>query len=237
MSISVIIPTLNASATLPALLHTLTDGAVDGIIREVIIADGGSSDTTLQIAENFGATLCLSDPGRGQQMSAGARLARSDWLMFIHADTIPGGDWISEVRRFTHVEPSKERNRIGVFQLHFDEKGLGPSIVAWGAKVRTQYFQLPYGDQGLLIAKSHYDSVGGYSQISLFEDVDIIDRLMQQATKRDLHIFNSPAVTSAKRYREEGYTKRVVRNFICICMYRCGVSMSRIQTFYEGSHE
>lgn len=234
MSVSVVIPTFNASKGLPALLHRLTDGAVDGIVREVIIADGGSTDETLQIAENFGATLAMGEKGRGQQLQTGARLARGEWLLFIHADTIPAKDWIGEIRRFIDGDAMQRENRAGVFQLEFDERNIGASIVSWGAMIRTRIFKLPYGDQGLLISRRLYDEIGGYGEMSLFEDVDMIERLVKLHGRKALHVFNSPAITSARRYNEEGYIRRVIRNFFCIMMYRCGMSMKTISSFYHG---
>jgi len=234
MQISVIIPTLNAAADLPATLHILTGGAVDGIIREVIVADGGSIDYTLQIAEGFGAGMCLSDKGRGCQMRAGASSARSEWLLFLHADTLLAGGWIDEVRRFIHDNPM----RAGVFRLKFDEKGFAPMLVAAGAMIRTQLLGMPYGDQGLLISRQLYDEIGGFGDMVLFEDVDIIQRikrLPKYKAEKPLHVFNTAAVTSAKRYRQEGYFKRVIRNFVCIIMYQFGVPIRKIRLFYSGS--
>lgn len=231
MQISVIIPTLNAATSLPTVLHVLTNGALDGIVREVIIADGGSSDDTLEIAERFGANLCLSEKGRGFQLRAGARLARSEWLLFLHADTFPSGDWINEIRAFIHGD----RMRAGVFRLRFSEKGLAPFIVSAGTMFRTRIFGMPYGDQGLLVSKHLYDEIGGFNEMELFEDVDIIKRLQdfgRQKKKKILHVFNCAAVTSAERYLQEGYFRRVIRNFICLMMYRVGVPTAKIYAFY-----
>lgn len=238
MSISVIIPTLNAAACLPPSLHVLAQGAVEGIIREVIIADGGSEDDTQLIAQSVGAKFCRTQAGRGQQLAAGAEHARSDWLLFLHADTVLGDEWISEVRRFihqNHLDGNKQNGmRAGVFKLKFDERGIAPSIVAWGAMFRTRYLRMPYGDQGLLISKRLYEKIGGFRDMVLFEDVDIIKRIKLVQGRKALHVFHSSAITSAKRYREDGYMKRVIRNFCCIVMYRFGIPPVRVLSFYQG---
>ena len=230
MKVSVIIPTLNAGNTLAASLHALVDGAVDGIISEVIIADGGSTDDTLSIAPEFGATIIQAPQGRGHQMSAGARAARGDWFLFLHADTRLGAGWIGDVRSLIF----QEQNRVGVFTLSFDEKGVGPALVAWGAMVRARAFRLPYGDQGLLISRRRYDEIGGFRDMALFEDVDMIRRLRKLGGRRSIHILPSPAITSARRYRQEGYIKRVLRNLRCLVMYHRGRSIAEIQAFYEA---
>ena len=230
MSISVIIPTLNAEAGLPACFDCLAKGAIDGVIREVIIADGGSGDATIALSQAVGAVIVDHEQGRGSQMIAGANVARGDWLLFLHADTVLSEGWIDDVRRFITQGPE----RVGVFGLQFDEKGIAPAIVAGGAMVRTHLFKAPYGDQGLLISRSTYDKVGGYRDMALFEDVDIVRRLRVMLGRNMVTVFNSKAITSATRYRREGYTSRVARNFICILMYKVGRSPQDIVDFYRG---
>ena len=98
--ISVIIPTLNAADGLATTLTALVPGVVAGVIREVIVVDGGSTDRTLEIAEASGADIVRAERGRGQQLKAGAEVARSDWLLFLHADTALETGWADEVSAF-----------------------------------------------------------------------------------------------------------------------------------------
>lgn len=228
MSISVIIPTLNAEAHLPACFDYLAKGALEGVIREVIIADGGSTDATLELAEAVGAVIVDHEKGRGAQLRAGAKIARGEWLLFLHADTGFSEGWLEEVRRFIQREPETA----GVFGLTFDASGFAPALVAGGAMVRTRMFKAPYGDQGLLISRTRYDDIGGFRDMPLFEDVDIIHRLRVRYGRKAITVLNANAITSPIRYQREGYANRVVRNFICIMMYIAGRPPEKIVDFY-----
>jgi len=98
-----------------------------------------------------------------------------------------------------------------------------------GVGLRCALLGMPYGDQGLLISRRLYNDVGGYSPIPLLEDVDLIGRLGRSR----MSILRTGAVTSAIRYRREGYVKRVLRNWLCLSMYYCRVPMKRIERIYN----
>lgn len=228
--ITVIIPTLNAGLRLPACLDALVPGAVDGLIKEVIVADGGSIDQTVEIADGAGAKILNVAKGRGAQLAAGAKAARSDWLLFLHADTVLDSTWTNEVHKF--LENTK---RAGVFTLSFDANGVCPNLVAWGAMIRTQLLKLPYGDQGLLISKTMYDDIGGYEPLQLFEDVDLIQRLVKTKGARALHVFDAAATTSADRYERNGYVRQVMANFARLIRYKFGARPEVIAEKYMTS--
>lgn len=224
--LSVIIPALNASAALPATLAALGPAAVEGLIREVIVVDGGSSDETRAIADGAGARVIGAAPGRGGQLAEGARAARGDWFLFLHADTVLEPGWAREAAAFMRAPGPCA----AVFTLAFDAMGLAPKIVAAGAMIRTRVFRAPYGDQGLLLPRARYEAAGGYRPLPLMEDVEFVDRL-----KRDgrLVVLKSRAITSAARYERDGYARRVARNFCCIVMHRLGVAPEKIAAFYR----
>src|SRR6478672_5985963 len=98
--ITVVIPTLNAETTLGPTLASLVSAAVDGLVRVVIVVDGGSTDRTTEIVDHAGANLLISDKGRGQQLAAGAAQARFPWLLFLHADTALEPGWEREASLF-----------------------------------------------------------------------------------------------------------------------------------------
>ena len=227
--ISVIIPTLNAAARLPETLTALVPAAVDGSIKEVIIVDGGSRDETLEIADGFGATVLSAPPGRGGQLRKGAAAARGEWLLFLHGDTVLEEDWVREARSLA----SKGGDTAGVFTLRFDAKGLAPRFVAAAAMARTKLLGAPYGDQGLFVSRKLYDEVGGYADMALMEDVDIMGRIRRLKGARSIHVFRSAAITSATRYEREGYFKRVFKNAILLTRYHLGAAPERLAESYR----
>jgi len=227
--LSVIIPALNAGEGLPATLAALAPGALGGLVREVIVVDGGSTDGTRAIAEAAGARIVETRPGRGRQLLEGAMAARGDFLLFLHADTALEAGWIAEAEDFI----ADGRERAAVFTLAFDARGLAPKIIAAGAMIRTRLFASPYGDQGLLMPRSLYEKAGGYRDLPLMEDVDLVDRLRQRAGGGAIKILKSRAVTSASRYQRDGYARRVFKNACCLLMHRLGVAPEKIAAFYR----
>lgn len=225
--VSVVIPALNAAARLPACLEAVAAGG--DLVGEVIVVDGGSADETVAIAERNGARVLTAPPGRGGQLKAGAEAARGGWLLFLHADTVLAPGWAGEVRAFidNHVYDA------GVFTLAFDAKGFAPWLVAAGAMMRTKLMKSPYGDQGLLISRDAYEKAGGFHDLPLFEDVDIVKRFLRSNAKATFHVFSSKAMTSAERYEREGYVRRVVKNFILLMRYRFGASPEKLARDYR----
>lgn len=230
--ISVVIPTLNAEATLPRCLASLVTGAVDGIVREVIVADGGSSDATARIVDQAGARWLSSERGRGQQVASGLALARSDWFLVLHADTVLESGWELEAAQFIErVECGRRAESAAVFRYALDDAGTAPRLLETLVNARSRLVSLPYGDQGLLISRRLYEEIGGFKSIPIMEDVDIVRRI----GRRRLTVLRSRAITSAARYRRDGYLKRIARNQWCMAMYFAGVPVERIARFYSGT--
>jgi len=223
--ISAVIATLNSARTLPRTLDSLEPSA--GLIAEIVVSDGGSADATAAIAESSGARIVIGEKGRGGQLRRGAAASSSPWLLFLHADTALEESWADEVR-----PALADTSQAGAFALRFDAEDWRARVVESGAMVRSRLFALPYGDQGLLISRKTYDEIGGFRDMLLFEDVDLVDRLRAAKGRRALRIFRSHAITSADRYAD-GYARRVLRNFVSLTMYRAGVAPARIARFYE----
>ncbi|MEM1139453.1 MAG: TIGR04283 family arsenosugar biosynthesis glycosyltransferase [Pseudomonadota bacterium] len=225
-SISVIIPTLNAQAGLPATLASLFDGAVEGLVKEVVIVDGGSSDLTCTIAEETGARVVAAERGRGRQLALGAAEARADWLLFLHADTVLAEGWIGAVTHF--ISRQAACRQAAAFQFALDAKGLGAGWLSLIVRLRCWALRLPYGDQGLLISREHYDALGGFRPLPLMEDVDLVRRIGW----RGMHLLPAKAVTSAERYRRGGYIFRPLRNIALLGLYFAGVAPERLARWY-----
>jgi rSAM/selenodomain-associated transferase 2 len=229
--ISVVIPTLNAEATLAATLTALVPAAVDGLVREVIVVDGGSTDKTVDIVEDAGAQLMRKSGGRGYQLAVGALRAKQPWLLFLHADTVLESGWEREAGAFMERTDAKpERASAGVFRFALDDIGAKPRLLERLVAARCALLRLPYGDQGLLIPRQLYEEVGAFRPLPLMEDVDFMRRL----GRKRMTMLSARAVTSADRYRRDGYLRRSVRNLTCLTLYFAGVPTNLINRRYGG---
>ncbi|MFK7745492.1 MAG: TIGR04283 family arsenosugar biosynthesis glycosyltransferase [Roseobacter sp.] len=220
--ISVIVPTLNAQEHLGACLGALMPGVEAGLIRELIVSDGGSSDATVEIAKAWGAELVKGRPSRGAQLARGCSIAKGRWLLVIHADTILTPEWVGAV--ITHIDADDA----GWFRLAFDNGGLAGRLVAGWANLRSR-FGLPYGDQGLLVPATLYEHVGGYPSQPLMEDVAIA-----RALKGRLKEIDAVAVTSAVRYKKQGWIRRGTRNLWTLMRYFTGASPQHLADSYRS---
>lgn len=220
MGLAVIIPTLNAETGLAATLSSVT-GA-----EEIIVVDGGSQDATLRLARCAGAEVMETARGRGQQMRAGAETATQDWLLFLHADTILAPDWRIHVD--AHMRGEDGAETVGVFRFKLDDAGWQARVLEWLVAMRVIVFALPYGDQGLLIHRNLYTALGGFRPLPLMEDVDFVRRI----GRCRLRTLASPATTSARRWRQDGWLARSARNLACLTMFSIGAPIDRIARFY-----
>lgn len=229
--ISVVIPTLNAEATLAATLTALVPAVVDGLVREVIVVDGGSSDRTLRVAEQSGATIVRGARGRGAQIDNGARRAKGPWLLILHADTVLDPGWLRDAHVFTEkVDSGRRRTSAAAFRFALDDDGIAPRTLEVLVGFRAGVLKRPYGDQGLLLPKALYLELGGMKPLAVMEDLDFVGRL----GRRRLTILRSAAVTAPERYIDEGYFSRVLRNQYCLLLYFLGRPIDRIAEVYHG---
>jgi len=226
MMISIVMPTLNAAPHLPSSLRALFDGAVEGLIKELIIVDGGSQDDTVAMGEAAGADIILGHKGRGPQLKAGGDAAKAEWLLFLHADTVLSVGWVEEVQKFIH---DGHNHKAGIFTFSLDDNRMRARILERIVKWRCRLLSLPYGDQGLLISRRLYDEIGGYKPLVLMEDVDIVSRL----GRGRIHFLKTKAITSAERYQKQGYIKRMVKNAHCLSLWYRGVPPEKILEKYQ----
>jgi len=218
---SIVIPTLNAAAELGPCLAALTEGLQAGLIRELIVSDGGSADGTLALAEAAGAVVVSGAPGRGEQVARGVAAAGGAWLLILHADTRLAPGWSDAVA--AHIAGPE---RAGWFALRFRGGGLPGRIVAGWANLRSR-FGLPYGDQGLLVPAALLARVGGYPALPLMEDVALARLLRGQ-----MGPLAAVAETSAARYLVEGWLRRGARNLWLLARYLAGADPARLARDY-----
>lgn len=221
-TLDVVIPTLNAGATLAATLASLQAD----LSIAIAICDGGSKDDTAAIARQAGATVVTAPAGRGSQLAAGALAGDASWILFLHGDTALAPGWTNAVKAFTsrHVNIGKA----GYFRLRFDSADPRARRVERLAAWRSRRLGLPYGDQGLLIARALYEYLGGFKPLPLMEDVDLVRRI----GRKNLVPLDADSVTSAARYERDGWTMRSLRNLSCLTLYFAGVPPAAIAHLY-----
>ena len=204
----VIIPTYNSEARLERLLPQLARA-------RVIVADGGSDDGTLSVAAQHGAQLAVGAKGRGPQLQLGAKLASQtgepdDWFFFLHSDSVMPANWRAVVEAaMIHDVPR-------YFRLRADAPGWRARLFERLVAFRCWGWGLPYGDQGLLISRARYTTVGGYKPWPLFEDVDMVDRLP------DLMPLQASLGTDVSHYMKGGMWTRGRRNLALLKRFRAG---------------
>lgn len=219
LDLSVVIPTLNAAASLPAALSALHHAA------EIVVVDGGSTDGTPEIAAQYGARVIVAPRGRGGQLATGVAAASRGWLLLLHADTRLQDGW--QAAASAHIAHSPDRAGYFRFMLDSGDRRARrlERLVAW----RCRVFALPYGDQGLLIRRDLLQQTGGIRSLPLMEDVDVVWRL----GRRRLTLLDAAAVTSAERWLRDGWLRRSARNLLCLSLWFAGVPPRRIARFYR----
>ncbi len=219
--LSVVIPTLDSAECLAQTMASLEPAG-----GEVIVVDGGSRDRTTTLADSLGARVMTTATGRGAQLAAGADAARGDWLLFLHGDTRLSDGWWEAAKVFMD---GSESSRAAYFHYVLDDATPAArrleALVDW----RCRLLGLPYGDQGLLISRAFYNALGGFRPLPLMEDVEFVRRMgAKHLTMLDAH-----AITSAARYRRDGYLWRPLLNVICLMLYFLGLSPRNLVRLYR----
>ena len=217
MLISVIIPVYRDAEALSRTLAATSLGDAEAI---VVVADGDESCAVLR-AEHSAIRWMQAPRGRARQMNAGAAVARGRWLLFLHADTTLPRGWYAVVERAS-ADPSVS---FGCFRFALGSHSWFARLLEFGVRLRMLIFRLPYGDQALFIRRDVFSKLGGYSDVPIMEDVDLIRRL--RATGR-LFMASERAVTSARRWEEDGWLRRTARHLSLIVRYFAGIPPERL---------
>jgi rSAM/selenodomain-associated transferase 2/rSAM/selenodomain-associated transferase 1 len=221
-TLSVVIPTFNEAEAIGATVAQVRQtGAV-----EVLVAEGGSTDATCEVARQAGAVV-LDVPGsRGAQLNAGAARAAGRRLLFLHADTqVPEG-----YADLIHAALDDPATVAGAFRFRTDGTGWGMRLIEWGTNLRSAVFQWPYGDQGLFLEKRVFEELGGFAPLPIMEDFDLVRRLRRRGRVVTLA---TPVMTSARRWTQLGPLRTWLRNQVVIAGYWLGIAPERLARFYR----
>jgi rSAM/selenodomain-associated transferase 2 len=244
MKISVIIPTLNEAANLLQTLgcvHQAEVMSASGVLTskqltpshtprstlEVIVADGGSQDQTIAIAETAGAIVVQSPPSRVNQLNTGAQKATGEIFLFLHADTQLPPNWQQLV-----IQTLQNPQTIaGAFELAIASDRPGIRLVEWGVQQRSRWCQLPYGDQAIFLRAETFKQLGGFPNLSIMEDFQFIKRLQPLGK---IAIVPAKVTTAGRRWEKLGVGKTTLLNQIVILGFYLGISPDRLRTWYRG---
>lgn len=220
--ISVIIPARNEAACIgPTVCAAQPSSGI-----EVIVVDGGSCDATADIASSLGAKVIPCEPGRARQANAGAQSARSEILLFLHADTMLPPGWDDHVRKTL----AQEGFVAGAFTFAVDMPGLSLRLFVKVANFRARVLQMPYGDQGLFLRQATFKKVGGFPDLPIMDDFEIVRKLRRLGR---IQILKTAATTSGRRWRTVGVWRTMVTNQLCVLGHLLGVSPERLARWYN----
>jgi len=202
--ISIIIPTINEANNLPLLLSDLSVIQKEG---EIIIVDCGSEDKTIDVAKIYGAKVFKAEErNRGLQLDIGAKNSKGDWFIFLHADTRLTHDWFKKI----NFVLKGEKNYIYNFTFKINHKKIIYRVLEILVNFRSQYFKLPYGDQGLIIHRNIYFKNNGFRKIPIMEDIDFLRRLNK---KKDLKQLNLPIFISSRKWERTNIVLQALKNW------------------------
>ena len=220
--ISVIIPALNEA---PGIARAIASAAQEPEV-EVIVVDGGSRDDTVQVARRQGATTLEVPAGRARQMNAGAEASSGEYLVFLHADTILPPNYAGLVRRLL-ASPDVVA---GAFRLGIEGCRRSLRWIETGANWRSRWLRLPYGDQALFVRSRIFSDLGGYADLPIMEDYDLVRRLNRRGR---VILAPEAVVTSARRWEQLGVVRTTLLNQVMVTGHLLGVSPQKMAQLYR----
>jgi rSAM/selenodomain-associated transferase 2 len=224
--LSIIIPVLNEQSQINAAIEQIKAQSFDGAY-EIIVVDGDPQGGTIRVIRDKAVTCIAGSRGRGRQMNAGARAAAGDVLLFLHADTRLPPDGLTNICRVL-----ENRQYVGgAFDLAIDSGRWILRYIAARSSRRSRWNRIPYGDQAIFVRKDYFEKIGGFKDIPLLEDVDLMQRIKRDG--RRIHILRDKVTTSARRWQSEGVVYTTVRNQVVLMLYYLGVSPRRLARLYK----
>jgi len=215
--LSIIIPAQNEAAWIGATVRR----ACEATGAQVIVVDGQSQDETVAIAKSAGANILSSPSGRARQMNHGAAYATGDTLLFLHADTLLPHRFDEHIR----LALSRRSVVAGAFQLRFDTRRRSLRFIEVMANFRSRHLQMPYGDQAVFLRADTFHQIGGYPELPVMEDYEMIRKLRKLGR---VHMCQGAVTTSARRWLAQGIWRTTLMHQLMVMGYRLGVSPGRI---------
>jgi rSAM/selenodomain-associated transferase 2 len=224
MNISVVVPVLNEEKTIAASLRNLVPLAP----HEIIVVDGGSVDSTRAICESFGVKVFTSERGRARQMNRGARQARGQVLLFLHADTrLPDS-------AFSDIAAALDDPRClgGRFDVELEGEHWMLKVIGRMISYRSRATKVGTGDQAIFVRREAFEGMGGYPDIPLMEDIAFCRTLKRMG---GVACLRSRVITSARRWEVDGLWRTILRMWTLKALYLAGVSPVRLKQFYADT--
>ena len=202
----------------------------NGLLKnnELIIVDGnnGSTIKNITIKNHNNIKTYISEKGRANQMNEGVKKAQFDIVLFLHADTL------LPINATNIITNTLQKNIVaGAFDLSFDSSSLLLAFIAKISSYRSRITRQPYGDQAIFIKKDIFNKIGGYSNISLMEDVNLMQKLKKQNYK--IKISKEKVITSARKWEDKGILYTTLRNWILITLYYIGTNPNKLSKYYK----
>lgn len=227
MNISVIVPVFREAKTIDAFLETVQT-AFPAPGHEIIVVDGSPEGDTLAAGDFLQVQVIRSGRGRARQMNRGATMAKGEILLFLHFDTRLPGDAPELMATLLSGDPDLVG---GAFSLGIDDDRFPLKVIEFFANLRSRMTRVPYGDQSIFFRKNYFDRVGGFSEIPIMEDLELMTRIRKKGGR--IHILKQKSVTSSRRWKKEGIAVCTLRNWLIRLLYHLGVPADRLAKFYK----
>ena len=224
--ISIILPVLNEASAINATITHLRARAADEPV-EIIVVDGDPAGSTVSQLRDPGVMTAVSPPGRAIQMNRGAGLASGEVLLFLHADTLLPPDALVLVK----AALQDRRIGAGAFELGIDSPRPVFRLTERYVSCRTRLTRVPFGDQAIFIRRSYFESLGGFREIPIMEDVDLMKRIRRRGDR--ISILPAKVRTSARRWEREGILPCTFRNWTLQLAFALGVKPERLARWYK----
>lgn len=225
MKISIVIPVFHEEAIINDAIIRLENMASDEAV-EVMVADGSAGAETLKAINRPNCGGIVAGKGRGKQMNAGAAAVSGDVVVFLHVDTELPCD------AFRRISLIMRTGRFvgGAFDLGIADRGCAFRIIERAASLRSRLTRIPYGDQAIFFKRDYFLEIGGYRELAIMEDVDLMRRVKEKGGR--ICFIDQRVKTSSRRWRKEGVVTCTLRNWTIMLLYLLGVAPERLEKWY-----